>query len=389
MKRLTFLSVLVILLVALVSNLAVPIPSASANDLPRGLNGDSPNELPIPVIDVMPEIDSVAGWKWQPGIQVTITINGANYYATPDSSGEFDTGTIGYDIKAGDLVQVSDGTSSKDHKVYPLDLTSYNIVNDTLTGKAEPNRELGAWVCTLEDCDSLTTTADATGDWELDFTGERDIAPGSDGEIWQPDDDDDYTVIFWKAPPLPSAFNKTFPANGATNRPRNLTLSWQTNSGATGYQYCLKKVGLTCTWISTGTNTSKLLIGLASAKYQWQVRAKNESGTTTANSGIWWSFTVPPKPGAFGKTSPATNSINKPTSLTLYWAASTNAAKYEYCIKKSLSATCTWKPTALTRHVSLTGLERKTMYYWQVRAKNAVGTTLANSSTFWNFKTAP
>ena len=53
MKRLTFLSVLVILMVALVSNLAVPIPSASENDLPRGLIGDSPNELPIPVIDVM------------------------------------------------------------------------------------------------------------------------------------------------------------------------------------------------------------------------------------------------------------------------------------------------------------------------------------------------
>ena len=205
MKRAIFLSVVIILASALIGSLAFPTSSASADEFPRESNGDSLNAVPIPVFDVMPEIDSVQGWKWLPDTQVTIAVGGSNHYYSTDSSGYFDTGNIGIDIKAGDLVQVSDGTNSKVHTVYPLDLYSYNLENDTLGGMAQPNSMLGAWVCTEGSCYSLTTTADGYGNWEIDFTGVMDIAPGSDGELWQPDSDDDYTVIFWQVPLVPTA----------------------------------------------------------------------------------------------------------------------------------------------------------------------------------------
>ena len=190
--------------------------------------------------------------------------------------------------------------------------------------------------------------------------------------------------------PPPGDFALTSPANFATNRPKNLTLSWQPSSNAYDYLYCLNLVGSPCTnWISVGQVTSQAVGPLDAGKYQWLVKATNANGEVLANAGTWWIFTVPPKPGAFNKTTPLDNSINKPATLTLYWTVSKSAAKYEYCVKKSMSAPCKWKSTGLTRHVTLTGLLKNTKYFWQVRAKNANGTTLSNTGAWWNFTTKP
>lgn len=200
----------------------------------------------------------------------------------------------------------------------------------------------------------------------------------SDGGAWW-----SFSVV-----PPPGNFALTTPANFATNRPKNLTLSWQPSSNAYDYLYCLNLVGSPCTsWTSVGQVTSQAVGPLTAGKYQWLVKATNANGEVLANAGTWWIFTVPPKPGAFNKTSPLNNSLNKPTTLTLYWTVSKNAAKYEYCVKKSMSAPCSWKSTGLTRHVKLSGLLKNTKYFWQVRAKNANGTTLSNSGTWWNFTT--
>ena len=191
--------------------------------------------------------------------------------------------------------------------------------------------------------------------------------------------------------PLPGAFSKAAPPNLATNRPRNLTLRWNPSSNAVEYKYCLKPAAGTCTWKTTGANTSVVLTGLTSAKYTWQVRAVNVTGFTPANGGTWWTFTVPPKPGVFSKVAPTNNSFGKPLNLMLSWGASTSAAKYEYCIDTTAGTTCTtsWKSTNLNKFVNLTGLLKGKKYYWMVRAKNAVGTTLSNGGVWWNFTTKP
>ena len=94
-------------------------------------------------------------------------------------------------------------------------------------------------------------------------------------------------------------------------------------------------------------------------------------------------------PGAFGKSSPKNNAKNQPTSLTLTWASSTGATSYEYCVDTSNDNACagTWLSTGSALQAAAGGLPRRTAHYWQVRARNAAGTTLANGGTWWKFTT--
>jgi hypothetical protein len=94
-------------------------------------------------------------------------------------------------------------------------------------------------------------------------------------------------------------------------------------------------------------------------------------------------------PGAFNKSSPKNNAKNQSTSLTLSWAASTGATSYEYCVDTTNDNACagTWISTGVTRSAAIGGLATKTAHYWQVRARNASGTTLANGGTWWKFTT--
>jgi hypothetical protein len=106
---------------------------------------------------------------------------------------------------------------------------------------------------------------------------------------------------FRQAIVAPAAFGKTAPANGATNQPGSMTLTWQTAAGATSYAWCLdtSQNGV-CdgAWTSAGNAVSAAVSGLAAgATYEWQVRATNATGTTFANSGPW-TFGVGPAPGA-------------------------------------------------------------------------------------------
>jgi len=97
-------------------------------------------------------------------------------------------------------------------------------------------------------------------------------------------------------------------------------------------------------------------------------------------------------PGTFSKTSPVSNARNQPrASLTFTWAAATGATSYEFCI--STTTTCTgtgasgWISTGTNRSITRTALASKRTYYWQVRAVNGAGATLANSGTYWKFQT--
>ena len=76
-----------------------------------------------------------------------------------------------------------------------------------------------------------------------------------------------------------------------------------------------------------------------------------------------------------------------PISIT--WAASTGAARYEYCVDTTNDGACgtSWVSTGTTRSASPTGLLKATTYYWQVRAVNMSGTTYANAGTWWSFST--
>jgi RHS repeat-associated protein len=206
-----------------------------------------------------------------------------------------------------------------------------------------------------------------------------------------------FATAFWNftTGTLPAAFGKTSPVNGANNKPVSPTISWAASTGAASYEYCFDSSNdNACSgWINIGAVTTKILSALAqNTSYYWQVRAKNAIGYTYANGSAtaFWSFTTGTLPAAFAKSLPLNGAINKPVSPTLSWAASTGASSYQYCYDTSNDNACsTWVNNGTSTSKVLSGLAGNTAYYWQVRAKNTIGFTYANSSatSFWGFTT--
>lgn len=116
-----------------------------------------------------------------------------------------------------------------------------------------------------------------------------------------------------------------------------------------------------------------------------------DSAARTVTRALSIAVTAPALPGAFNKTAPANNATGRSrTALTLSWGASTGATRYEYCVDTVNDNACnaTWVSTGTARSVVIGGLGSRVVYFWQVRAVNAVGNTLGNAGTWWRFTTA-
>lgn len=195
------------------------------------------------------------------------------------------------------------------------------------------------------------------------------------------------------SPVPPGGFGKTSPANLASVPGTSATLQWGSSSGATSYAYCIDTTNDSAcsgSWVGTGASTSATVSGLnAGTAYYWQVRATNTSGDTLANAGTWWTFTTQATktlPGAFSKLSPANGQKNRSRPVALSWGASSSATSYEWCVSTTSGSCSTWTSTTSTS-ASAGGLAARDQYFWQVRARNANGTTDANGGVWWSFRT--
>jgi hypothetical protein len=189
-------------------------------------------------------------------------------------------------------------------------------------------------------------------------------------------------------PPPPAAFGKASPANGASGLGSAATLSWGSSTSATGYQVCVDTTNDSAcgtTWQSAGTATSFGLSGLAAGTYYWQARAQNASGTTEADSGTWWAFSVSATPALFGKLAPGNGAVDLGSTVTLQWSAVADAG-YWVCWDTTNNNTCdgAWWPNGGGAGRVLTGLPPGT-YYWQIRAQRSSGTVDADNGTWWTF----
>jgi hypothetical protein len=201
-----------------------------------------------------------------------------------------------------------------------------------------------------------------------------------------------------------ASFDKTSPANGATTDVTGVTLSWSAYSGSNfnRYRYCIDSSnnktcddaqGWTSVWSGTSVAVTRTFTG--GTTYYWQVQAVlNDDTKVDANSGTWWSFVakLTSPPGAFGKSLPTSGSTNQSATPTLVWKTSANAASYAYCIDTTNNNICdtNWISTGTSTYTSLLfGVAPNTIYYWQVRASNANGNTLADSNSWWTFTTGP
>lgn len=194
---------------------------------------------------------------------------------------------------------------------------------------------------------------------------------------------------YWSYSTRTGPFSKISPSNVATGVSVTPTLQWAASSGATSYEYCLQTTAAPCTsWVpAAGTSVAIVAPLTGNTTYYWQVRSLYAGSSVEANSSAWWSFTTIGGPGAFSKSAPATGSIGLSTTRLLSWGAAANATSYEYCVKEGVAPCTTWISTGTNRTVTPAGLAFGKTYYWQVRARNASGTTEANGGTYWTYST--
>jgi ABC-type branched-subunit amino acid transport system substrate-binding protein len=202
----------------------VPPDDLDAFDIKPGSNGwaaeyeaDSDRtwvdwRVPNPRFTVFPEWEYVEAYDWPDGARVTVTteISGCSAEGVA-AYPEWDPWTTfvginlpeGCDIQAGDLVTLTDGTTTKTHDVTTLAVTFVDPEANTVTGGAEPDSQVHVWDHGTGR--QVWPTADLQGTWIANFAGILDIVPGMAGRSEQTDEDGDATAVDWVTPwpPLP------------------------------------------------------------------------------------------------------------------------------------------------------------------------------------------
>jgi hypothetical protein len=174
------------------------------------------------------------------------------------------------------------------------------------------------------------------------------------------------------------------PADGSTGVATNVTLTWAA-SGATTYDVLFgtsDPPDQIASGVSSPSYTPVGLIG--GATYFWQIVAHNSGG---ANQGPRWSFTTtaPPSqpPAAPSSPTPSAGATAVPTDPTLTWTAP-GATSYDVLFGPTNPPTEVAIGITSASH-TLSGLANSAIYFWQIVARNAVGTT---RGPVWSFTTA-
>ena len=157
-----------------------------------------------PRFQVAPEDDWVQSWnRWRPGATISLTIEdggvvvySSSQIADPNGNFDFNLWNV-FDLQRGQVVTVSDGTTTKTHTVMPLYVDSVDVASDTISGRGVPNTDVEVWV---HGDGNLDVTADGSGNWSADFSGQTDLTFLSDGGSQQMDNDGDSTGVWWNSP---------------------------------------------------------------------------------------------------------------------------------------------------------------------------------------------
>ena len=195
----------------------------------------------------------------------------------------------------------------------------------------------------------------------------------------------------YAVPPMPSSFYGTVKMGGA-----NVPIGTIVSASINGIQYASKAAFLdgadtvyffdvpgddsdTPSVIEGGVEGSTIVFYIGDT-------VASQTGTWHQGTNVELNLTAVSPPAAFNKTSPTNAATSVSTSPTLSWGTSTGATSYEYCYATTTGCT-TWTSVGTNTSVALSGLSNNQIYYWQVRAVNAGGNTLANTGTYWNFTT--
>src|ERR1022692_356157 len=188
---------------------------------------------------------------------------------------------------------------------------------------------------------------------------------------------------------VPGLVNLTSPGTGATNQSTTPTLSWSASSNANSYDLYLGNSNPPSVYAQNLSGTSYVVSTTlnAGSTYYWNVVAKNSMGSAPASS--TWSFTMAAAvPGQVMLTSPGSGAASQSTTPTLSWSASSNANSYDLYLGNSNPSSVYVYAQNLsgTSFVVSTALNAGSTYYWNVVAKNSMGSAPASST--WSFTMA-
>jgi len=140
---------------------------------------------------------------WTTGATITLTIEDGDVEVYSDSQiadvyGNFNFNLWDrFDLQRGQVVTVSDGTTTKTHTVMNLFVDGVNLTTDTVFGRADAGTSVDVWV---HGDGNATATADGSGNWTADFSGQTNLTYLSDGGSQQFDEDGDSTGVWWASP---------------------------------------------------------------------------------------------------------------------------------------------------------------------------------------------
>ncbi len=150
----------------------------------------------------------VSGSQWTPNGSVTIEVDAT--IDSPDATspigpdGSFNLGSPAIMVAEGDLVTVTDGSSTKTLIVSVL-VVAVDAEADTVSGSAPEGTVVSVGVFGGPNQEVVANSSEV---WTADFSSgsgfEFDLVPGTDGNAVQTDDDGDATNIYWRVPPGPS-----------------------------------------------------------------------------------------------------------------------------------------------------------------------------------------
>ena len=289
------------------------------------------------------------------------------------------------------------GTAMADHGVwwsftvveavfFKLGPVSQSTVGSTVTLQWSSVYDSGYWVCW-----DTTDNDSCDGSWVPNGGGTSKLLEGltPGAYYWHvraqtPNGwaDADGGGRWWKFTVSGSgAFVKLGPANGASGLTGDVNLQWSSIPDS-GYWVCWDQIDngqCDSMWWPNGGGTIRQVSGLAEGTYYWQARVWDGTNTWDADTNAWWTFTVGTPVITFGKLTPAAGAILTTNATTLTWTEATGASFYETCVDKINNGVCdaAWINNAQSRVKEITGLTDG-VYYWQVRAQTATGTTQAD-----------
>ena len=155
--------------------------------------------------------------NWQANALLTVTVSpGGSAQKMTDGTG-FAVLSFPFDIKGGDWVTVTDGTTTLSYPVHNISVDCADPDNDTVSGTADPGTEVWVHATFLGVEYKLIVVTSSSGHWIADYSAIGDILPGDRGTAWRTTNVYPYyigTSFSWTAGPCVSGVGEVLSFSG-------------------------------------------------------------------------------------------------------------------------------------------------------------------------------